>query len=124
MFHSNENAGNKLLKQLSKINRPLEIEFKEFLKLMNQCDIVEKQNLKRKERRNAHASDTDDDGDDTSKAFQFKNNPFSVFSGIIPGTKWYGVNIHCTLFRIQFSNNLTNKITISLLFNVGAALVT
>lgn len=55
---------------------------------MNQCDIVEKQNMKRNERRNAKPSN--DDGDDTSKAFQFKNNPFSVFSGIIPGTKWCG----------------------------------
>lgn len=58
------------------------------LNLMNQCDIVEKQNMKRNERRNAKPSN--DDGDDTSKAFQFKNNPFSVFSGIIPGTKWCG----------------------------------
>lgn len=83
---SNENAGNKLLKQLSKINRPLEIEFKEMLKLMNQCDIVEKQNMKRNERRYAKPTD-----EDVSRAsFQFKNNPFSVFSGIIPGTKWCG----------------------------------
>lgn len=55
------------------------------LKLMNQCDIVEKQNLKRNERRNAPSDD-----EDSSKTFQFKNNPFSVFSGIIPGTKWCG----------------------------------
>lgn len=52
---------------------------------MNQCDIVEKQNMKRNERRNAVPPN-----DDTTKAFQFKNNPFSVFSGIIPGTKWCG----------------------------------
>lgn len=78
-----DGAGKKLLKQLSKINRPLEIKFNEMLNLMNQCDIVEKQNVKRNERRNAKPSD-----EDSSTAFQFKNNPFSVFSGIIPGTKW------------------------------------
>lgn len=56
------------------------------LKLMNQCDIVEKQNMKRKDRRYAKPAD-----EDVSRAsFQFKNNPFSVFSGIIPGTKWCG----------------------------------
>lgn len=85
-MRSNESAGKKLLKQLSKINRPLEIQFKEMLKLMNQCDIVEKQNMKRNDRRHAKPAE-----EDVSRAsFQFKNNPFSVFSGIIPGTKWCG----------------------------------
>lgn len=83
-LYSSESAGNKLLKQLSKINRPYEIDFKEMLDLMHKCDIVEKQNLKRKDRPNANPSD-----ENASKAFEFKNNPFSVFSGIIPGTKWY-----------------------------------
>lgn len=63
------------------------------LNLMNQCDIVEKQNMKRNERRNAKPPN-----DDTSKAFQFKNNPFSVFSGIIPGTKWCGTGDIATTY--------------------------
>lgn len=45
---------------------------------MDQCDIVEKQHQKRLENRDTHhASD--------ENTFQFKNNPFSVFSGILPG---------------------------------------
>lgn len=53
---------------------------------MNQCDIVEKQNMKRNDRRQTKPAD-----EDVSRAsFQFKNNPFSVFSGILPGTKWCG----------------------------------
>lgn len=94
---SNESSGNKLLKQLSKINRPLEIQFNEMLNLMNQCDIVEKQNMKRNKRRNTNTQPPIDEG--TSKAFQFKNNPFSVFSGIIPGTKWCGTGDIATSYN-------------------------
>lgn len=86
-FFSTENAGKKLLKQLTKINRPLEITFKEMLNLMNQCDIVEKQNMKRNDRR--HVKPAEEDVSNRA-SFQFKNNPFSVFSGILPGTKWCG----------------------------------
>lgn len=60
---------------------------------MNQCDIVERQNLKRNERRNAEPTD-----EESSKTFQFKNNPFSVFSGIIPGTKWCGTGDIATTY--------------------------
>lgn len=91
--NSTEKAGKKLLKHLSKINRPLEIQFKEMLNLMNQCDIVERQNQKRITNRSTHESD-----DETPKAFQFKNNPFSVFSGIIPGTKWCGTGDIATTY--------------------------
>lgn len=91
--NSSEKAGNRLLKQLSHLNRPLEIEFKEMLTLMNQCDIVEKQNQKRMNNRRTHQSN-----DETPKAFQFKNNPFSVFSGIIPGTKWCGTGDIATTY--------------------------
>lgn len=90
----NDSAGAKLLKQLSKINRPLEIQFKDMLQLMNQCDIVEKQNEKRNQRRNTLPAD-----DDSSRVFQFKNNPFSVFSGIIPGTKWCGTGDIATTYN-------------------------
>lgn len=75
---SNDNAGAKLLKQLSKINRPLEIKFAEMLHLMNQCDIVEKQHHKRHGNRNTSKANDDN-------SYQFKSNPFSLFSGILPG---------------------------------------
>lgn len=78
--NSNDNAGAKLLKQLSKINRPFEIKFNEMLNLMNQCDIVEKQTQKRIGHRSTDKSRKDD-----KNTFQFTNNPFSLFSGILPG---------------------------------------
>lgn len=60
---------------------------------MNQCDIVEKQNQKRVDNRS-----TDESEAETSKTFQFKSNPFSVFSGIIPGTKWCGTGDIATTY--------------------------
>lgn len=61
------------------------------LNLMQQCDIIEKQNHKRNERRTTKPVD-----DDSSRVF--KNNPFSVFSGIIPGTKWCGTGDIATTY--------------------------
>lgn len=51
------------------------------LRLMNQCDIVDKQNKHRVESRSV------DEADDEHKSVnrQLKSNPFSVFSGIFPG---------------------------------------
>lgn len=63
------------------------------LQLMNQCDIVEKQNEKRNQSRNTLPAD-----DDSSRVFQFKS-PFSVFSGIIPGTKWCGTGDIATTYN-------------------------
>lgn len=84
---SSEEAGNQLLKQLSQINRPLEIKFKEMLNLMSQCDIVDRQNRKRIESRSVPKGEVIETAD---TKHQFKSNPFALFSGIIPGTKWCG----------------------------------
>lgn len=74
----------KLLHNLSAINKPLEITFKDMVKLMNQCDIVEKQNeLNRQPHLSKEQRSVDGGG-----AGLFPQNPFSLLSGIIPGTKW------------------------------------
>lgn len=91
--NSNDDAGKKLLKDLTKINRPLEIKFDEMLKLMNQCDIVDKQNKRRIESRSV---DVEDDGGKLFSNRQFKSNPFSLFSGIVPG-KFY-ISLYMKLF--------------------------
>lgn len=70
--------------KLSKLNKPLEITFKEMLNLMNQCDIVEKQSSHKIQTR-SNDNDNDDNIDDTFMNRQFPNNPFSLLSGIIPG---------------------------------------
>lgn len=98
--NSNDNAGAKLLKQLSKINRPLEIKFNEMLNLMNQCDIVEKQNQKRIENRSTDKSRKDD-----TNTFQFSTNPFSLFSGILPGTFYFSYQYSLNLPKHRIINS-------------------
>lgn len=92
---SSEEAGNQLLKQLSQINRPLEIKFKEMLNLMSQCDIVDRQNRKRVESRSVPKGEVIETAD---TKHQFKSNPFALFSGIIPGTKWCGTGDIATTY--------------------------
>lgn len=82
-IHSTDNEGKKLLQRLSKINRPLEISFKEMAQLMNQCEIVDKQSYAKREQENA-GQISDSNGASVASIFP-QNNPFSLFSGIIPG---------------------------------------
>lgn len=79
-----DNEGKILLDNLSKINRPLEIKFKEMLKLMNQCEQVDKYNSRSRKAKTDQLSTT------TPPTNLFQKNPLSIFSGIIPGTKWCG----------------------------------
>lgn len=80
----NDNEGKALLDSLSKLNRPLKINFKEMLKLMDQCEQVDKYNSKRRKGKGEEIAPT------TSQPNIFQKNPTSIFSGIIPGTKWCG----------------------------------
>lgn len=57
---------------------------------MNQCEIVEKQSQHKIQVRS-----NDDDDDATFINRQFPNNPFSLFSGIVPGRWW---NVLSSLF--------------------------
>lgn len=78
----------RLLQKLSTINKPLEITFKDMVKLMNQCDIVEKQN---EINRQPHLSKEQRSVDGAGTSL-FPQNPFSLLSGIVPGM--------CTLQRL------------------------
>lgn len=125
----NDLEGHALLKNLSAINRPLEISFRDMIKLMEQCEHVDRINAKNRFRAtsappvssevgyriNGSDEDEDDSTDSTTTAmgiFQllanaagkdqgsggggsskrgiFYTSPFSLLSGIIPGTKWCG----------------------------------
>lgn len=81
-----DKEGVMLLQKLSSINKPLEITFKDMVKLMNQCDIVDKQN---EMNRHPHLS-KEQRSVDGGGAGLFPQNPFSLLSGIVPGTKWCG----------------------------------
>ncbi|XP_036341636.1 phospholipase A2 hemilipin-like [Rhagoletis pomonella] len=94
----NEKDGKALLEGLSKYNRPLRITFDEMLKLMNQCERVDK--LTYASRNRAKAIDVNTNNDSSANnnnngvtnlaANIFPKSPFSLLSGIIPGTKWCG----------------------------------
>ncbi|XP_053686284.1 uncharacterized protein LOC128735821 [Sabethes cyaneus] len=132
----NDAEGQNLLRNLSSINRPLEISFRDMIKLMEQCEQVDRRNSKINFRATVppvrasldtvgYKIGTDDDGDDagdgesgtdattpavgifqlisgggnggggsggggSSKRGLFYASPFSLLSGIIPGTKWCG----------------------------------
>ncbi|XP_013101273.1 uncharacterized protein LOC106083011 [Stomoxys calcitrans] len=84
-----EQEGKKLLSSLSKYNRPLEIKFEEMLKLMRQCERVDKLTYAaRNAGKAADASTTPTSGLNIVTPLV---TPFvSGLSGIIPGTKWCG----------------------------------
>lgn len=92
---SNDKEGHHLLSKLSSINKPLEITFKEMIQLMNQCDIVDKQWQHAQLSQTyggsggGQLSNADSLSSGTSSSI-FPQNPLSLFSGIIPGTKWCG----------------------------------
>jgi secretory phospholipase A2 len=95
-----------LLGKLSRINRPLEISFGDMLKLMQQCNQVDKQRdlIKRKGpsysalyERNSDLKEEHDEnmqGDEPSEENENRGilagNPFSFFQGVVPNTKWCG----------------------------------
>lgn len=105
---SNDGEGIKLLKKLSNINRPLKVGFKDMVKLMQQCEKVEKQHEMTKRKatsfaalyeRNGNSNNEDnlenenshiDGQEDENTRGILSNNPLSVFSGVFPGTKWCG----------------------------------
>ncbi|KAI8127995.1 Phospholipase A2 isozymes PA3A/PA3B/PA5 [Lucilia cuprina] len=91
----NDQEGKMLLRNLSTYNRPLEIKFNEMLKLMNQCERVDK--LTYAARNTGKSSDTAVATSNSQNnvalnlaANIFPKSPLSILSGIIPGTKWCG----------------------------------
>ncbi|XP_030567771.1 uncharacterized protein LOC115767614 [Drosophila novamexicana] len=110
----NDKEGKMLLNGLAKYNRPLEIKFEEMLKLMDQCEHVDKLSYASKLRykssnegseRSSGTSESEASGAGNDSlggsanqdgvslklaANIFPRSPFSLLSGIIPGTKWCG----------------------------------
>ncbi|XP_054727643.1 uncharacterized protein LOC129237166 [Anastrepha obliqua] len=91
----NEKDGKILLEGLSKYNRPLRIKFDEMLKLMNQCERVDKITYASRNRAksidvNANKDSSTNNGVTNLASTIFPKSPFSLLSGIIPGTKWCG----------------------------------
>lgn len=102
---SNDEEGKVLLGKLARINKPFEIGFSDMLKLMQQCNQVDKQREISKRKvssyealyeRNADLSDDPNIQSDAQVSEPNENrgilagNPFSLLSGVFPGTKWCG----------------------------------
>ncbi|EDW05955.2 uncharacterized protein LOC6585485 [Drosophila mojavensis] len=109
----NEKEGKMLLDGLAQYNRPLEIKFEEMLKLMDQCEHVDKLSYasrlkyKSSDQGSERSSGSESSGSVSANgsaggsasqdgvtlklaANIFPRSPFSLLSGIIPGTKWCG----------------------------------
>lgn len=105
---SNDEEGKILLHKLARINRPFQIGFGDMLKLMQQCNRVDKSRdvTKRKAQGFAALYDRNSELGEDESEFQadepappaeeennrgiLSGNPFSLFSGVFPGTKWCG----------------------------------
>ncbi|KAH8289295.1 hypothetical protein KR054_003433 [Drosophila jambulina] len=100
----NDKEGKMLLESLSQYNRPLEIKFDEMLKLMDQCEHVDKLSYASRHKTSKlesgaggerSSSSSGSDSSSTAVSLKFGANilprsPISLLSGIIPGTKWCG----------------------------------
>lgn len=105
-FYSNDDEGKVLLRKLARINKPLEIGFSDMLKLMQQCNKVDKQRdiSKRKASKYEPLYERNSDlGEESSIHNEalvqdeptenrgiLSGNPFSLLSGVFPGTRWCG----------------------------------
>ncbi|XP_059619258.1 uncharacterized protein LOC132263492 [Phlebotomus argentipes] len=81
---NNDDEGAKALQELSNVNRPLQINFREMLRLMMQCEMID---YVRKVKRRSESDQT------TKRQHQsgyFTGAGLSLLSGILPGTKWCG----------------------------------
>jgi secretory phospholipase A2 len=105
---SNDDEGRVLLRKLSRINRPLRIDFGDMLKLMKQCDQVDRNHDTTRRKAHGFAALYDRNSDlrqeeglqadepappadeDENNRGLLSGNPFSLFSGVFPGTKWCG----------------------------------
>lgn len=66
----------------------MKIGFNEMVKLMSQCEIVD--SLKSLSSKKKESSKPNVNREIKEQSGIFGNNPFSLLSGIIPGTKWCG----------------------------------
>ncbi|CAH0563568.1 unnamed protein product [Brassicogethes aeneus] len=78
----------KALGDIQHVSKPVGISFKEMLKLMNNCKELEEGEL---QRNREEQKQSDKNKNDRMEARGIlANNPFTLLSGIIPGTKWCG----------------------------------
>lgn len=98
----------KLLQELSIVSRPLMISFTEMITLMSQCQLVDAPQTADTEgtRRSVPAPGLTA----TDRPGLLANNPFTLFSGIIPGTYYLTIVRH-TEFSIWISLKQKCQIT-------------
>uniref|UniRef100_T1H0T4 Uncharacterized protein n=1 Tax=Megaselia scalaris TaxID=36166 RepID=T1H0T4_MEGSC len=81
LYSSTEPEGKALLEDLSKLNKPLEITFEEMLKLMRQCEQIDKLNEKSKRK---NRGEIIKEQNTSLQGSIFPKSPLSLLNGIIP----------------------------------------
>lgn len=95
IFYSDDNDGQKFLQKLSqKVNRPLQISFRDMLKLMRQCNQVEENNMVKKIINTRSDRLSSNEGEKQTRKVE-KNrqqqdtsqqlNPLTILNGVVPG---------------------------------------
>ncbi|CAF4931826.1 unnamed protein product [Pieris macdunnoughi] len=91
--HCDEEDTSRLLRQLSRINRPLGITFRQMTKLMGQCQQIEGVEAGDNSRESIWMEENDVQARlraGGAHAGLLGGSPLSLLQGIIPGTKWCG----------------------------------
>ncbi|XP_050532899.1 uncharacterized protein LOC126900908 [Daktulosphaira vitifoliae] len=81
----NDEEGKSILKNLTKINKPLRITLQQMLNLMEQCDLLEPNTDI-----NKSILKTRSPGENVDTTKVETSTQSSLYSGILPGTKWCG----------------------------------
>uniref|UniRef100_A0A6B2EKB4 Phospholipase A2 n=1 Tax=Phlebotomus kandelakii TaxID=1109342 RepID=A0A6B2EKB4_9DIPT len=85
---NNDDEGAKVLKELATVNIPLQIDFREMVKLMKQCEKIDY--MRKVKRQGAPESDQTTNRQHQTGYFTGATEGLSILSGILPGTKWCG----------------------------------
>jgi len=92
----NDKEGEDMLRNLTRINKPLRITLEQMMRLIGQCDLLDPTKVKAGDVR-PRTSGTPDGGDADSNGIQTTTSN-SLYSGILPGTKWCGSGDLATTF--------------------------
>uniref|UniRef100_C6FFT9 Phospholipase A2 n=1 Tax=Phlebotomus arabicus TaxID=578135 RepID=C6FFT9_9DIPT len=85
---NNDDEGARVLKDLSTVNIPLQIDFWEMMKLMKQCEKIDY--MRKVKRQGTSQGDETTNRQHQTGLLAGATGGLSILSGILPGTKWCG----------------------------------
>lgn len=84
----NDREGEDMLRNLTRINKPLRITLEQMMRLIGQCDLLDPARVKGNDVRARANGALDGEAADSNGIQTTTSN--SLYSGILPGTKWCG----------------------------------